>query len=83
LIVINTIKLAIEFLVWLIPMPFVDSVLEILNKSLCAGLAAIYAYSPFLALLVSLMLFIVYSFIFSRVTRYLRYTKSELATALG
>lgn len=76
LIVINTVKLAIEFLVWLIPIPFVDSVLEIFNKSLCAGLAALYAYSPFLASLVNLLLFVVCAFLFLRVTRYLRYLKT-------
>ena len=76
LIVINTIKLAIEFLVWLIPIPFVDSILEILNKSLCAGLAALYAYSPFIASLVNLLLFVICAFLFLRVTRYLRYLKT-------
>jgi hypothetical protein len=76
LIVINTVKLAIEFFVWLIPLPFVDSVLEILNKSLCAGVAALYAYSPFLASLINLLLFIVCAFLFLRVTRYLRYLKT-------
>ncbi|MCE3015804.1 MAG: hypothetical protein LW870_08030 [Pirellula sp.] len=76
LIVINTIKLVIEFLVWLIPIPFVDSALEIFNKSLCAGFAALYAYSPLLASLVNLLLFVVCAFLFLRVTRYLSYLKT-------
>ncbi len=37
IVVANTIKLAIEILVWLIPIPAVDAMLELGNKSLCAS----------------------------------------------
>jgi hypothetical protein len=57
LIVINTIKLGTEFVIWLVPIPFIDSVLEIFNKTACAALAALYAYSPFLASCLNLLLF--------------------------
>ena len=54
IIVVNTIKLSIEVLVWLIPFPVVDAVLELCNKSICVSLMALYAYSPLLALAVNL-----------------------------
>ena len=76
LIVINTVKLAAEFFVWLIPIPFVDSLVEIANKSLCAALAGLYAYSPTLAAIVNLILFVSCAMVFLKVTRYLHYFKS-------
>lgn len=75
IIVINTIKLSCEFFVWLIPIPFVDSIFETVNKSACATLAILYAYSPYAALLVNFVLFSACALIFLQVTRYLRYFK--------
>ena len=57
IVVINTVKFFFEVMVWLIPFPFVDAVLEAANKSLCLGLMAIYAFSPFTATLLNLILF--------------------------
>ena len=57
IIVINSIKFFFEVLVWLIPVPFVDAILEAGNKLLCAGLMAIYAWSPLVATLINLLLF--------------------------
>ncbi|MEL7499821.1 MAG: hypothetical protein AAFN77_19615 [Planctomycetota bacterium] len=57
IIVINSIKFFFEILVWLIPFPFVDALLEACNKSLCAGLMAIYAWSPLVATMINLVLF--------------------------
>lgn len=75
IVVINTIKLSCEFFVWLIPIPFVDSIFETINKTACATLAILYAYSPFAALLVNFVLFFACALIFLQVTRYLRYFK--------
>ncbi|XZE20484.1 hypothetical protein SH449x_000357 [Pirellulaceae bacterium SH449] len=75
IIVINTIKLSCEFFVWLIPIPFVDSIFETINKTACATLAILYAYSPISALLVNFVLFLACALIFVQVTRYLRYFK--------
>ena len=46
ILVINSVKFFFEFLVWLTPVPFLDAIFEVCNKSLCAALMAIYAYSP-------------------------------------
>ncbi len=75
LIVINTIKLSLEFFVWLLPIPMVDTFFEVCNKTLCAGLAFLYAYSPWLSLGVNVLLFIACALIFLQVTRWLRYFK--------
>ena len=69
IVVVNTIKLAIEILVWLIPIPTVDALLELGNKSLCASLMALYAYSPFLATLLNLCILGVCCLVFFRVRR--------------
>ncbi len=55
-IMINTVKLFFEALIWLTPIPFIDAALEICNKSLCAALLALYCYSPWLAAAVDLLL---------------------------
>ncbi len=58
IIVINTIKFLFEVTIWLIPFPSVDAILEAANKSICVGLMAIYAYSPFLATVLNLLIFV-------------------------
>lgn len=59
IVVINTIKFFFEVSVWLIPFPMVDAALEIANKSVCAALMAVYAYSPAWATVINMMLFLV------------------------
>lgn len=86
--VINSIKLFTEILVWLMPIPFVDGLLEIANKSLCLGLMAIYSYSPALATLLNLALLVLCGLVFFRVKRRLRsmrelMLKPILAKAFG
>jgi hypothetical protein len=75
IVVINTIKLGCEFFVWLIPVPFVDSIFEASNKIACVSLALLYAYSPTLSALLNLLIFVVCALIFIQVSRYLRYFK--------
>ena len=75
IVVVNTIKLAIEILVWLIPIPAVDAMLELGNKSLCASLMALYAYSPLLASLLNLCILGVCCLVFFRVRRRLDYMR--------
>lgn len=70
--VINSIKLFTEILVWLTPIPFVDGLLEVANKSLCLGLMAIYSYSPLLATALNLALLSVCFVLFLQVKRRLR-----------
>ncbi|MFO0943953.1 MAG: hypothetical protein U0930_24720 [Pirellulales bacterium] len=72
--VVNLVKLFFEFIIWLIPIPAVDAIAEISNKSLCAGLMALYCYSPWLATIVNLGLlvvcFLVFNWIYRRVNFY-------------
>jgi hypothetical protein len=58
ILVINSVKFFFEVMVWLTPFPFIDALLEAANKSLCAGLIAIYAYSPTVATIINLSLFV-------------------------
>jgi len=59
ILVINSVKFFCEVMVWLTPFPFVDALLEAANKSVCAGLIAIYAYNPMIATVLNLILFAV------------------------
>lgn len=73
ILVINFVKLFFEFMVWLIPFPTVDALLEFGNKSSCAALMAIYCYSPILATSINLMMFAFCGLIFLWVYRRTRY----------
>lgn len=72
--VINIIKLLFEFFVWLIPIPAIDAVVEICNKSLCLGLMSLYSYSPWLATLLNLTILgiclVVFAWVYRRVNFY-------------
>lgn len=56
IVVINTVKFFFEILTWITPVPFLDAIFELCNKALCAGLMAIYTYSPTLATVINLVL---------------------------
>lgn len=75
IIVVNTIKLAMEICVWLIPIPAVDAMFEIGNKSLCASLMGLYAYNSLLATLLNLCILGVCCLVFFRVRRRLAYMR--------
>ena len=75
ILVVNTIKLAIELLVWLIPFPTVDAILEVANKSLCAALMSLYAYSPWLSAAINLTILAICCLVFFRVKRRIAYVK--------
>lgn len=72
-VVINVVKLFCEFLVWLIPVPVIDALIEAMNKSICAGLMALYCYSPSLATCVNLLLLLICLLIFGWIYRRLKY----------
>ena len=63
-IVINSVKFFFEFLIWITPVPFLDACFEVANKSLCCGLMAIYAFSPALATVINILVFVVCLIIF-------------------
>ena len=76
--VINSVKFFFEFLVWLTPVPFLDAVFEVCNKTLCAMLMAIYAFSPTLATLINLAFFLVAAILFRWVSRRVRFYRTML-----
>lgn len=78
-IVINVVKLFFEFLVWLIPIPTVDALLEAGNKMACAGLMGVYCYSPAIATLINLALLAVCLLVFGWVYRRLAYYRDVIS----
>ena len=76
--VINTVKFFYEVLVWLIPIPFVDALLEAGNKLTCAGLMAIYAWNPVAATIINLLIFAACLMMFRWVTRQTGYMRAIL-----
>lgn len=55
-IVVNSVKFFFEFLVWLTPIPLVDALFETANKTFCAALMGLYAFSPTLATVLNLII---------------------------
>ncbi|QEG20931.1 hypothetical protein [Mariniblastus fucicola] len=78
ILVINTIKFFFEVSVWLMPFPFVDAMLEAANKSACAALMAVYAWSPFWATMLNLVIFLACLWAFRWVKRQVTYMRSIL-----
>jgi hypothetical protein len=78
ILVINSVKFFCEVMVWLTPFPFVDALLEAGNKSVCAGLIAIYAYSPMIATILNLILFAVCLVMFRWTQRRVTWLRSVL-----
>ncbi len=81
-IVINAVKLFFEFLVWLIPVPFVDAIIEVANKSICAALMSLYCFSPSLAAGVDLVLLIACALVFGWIYRRLRFYREIIGGPL-
>lgn len=82
IIVINTVKFFFEVLVWLIPVPFIDAALEVANKSVCAGLMFVYAWSPIAATIFNLLLFGICLIVFRWVHRRVTYAHAILGQPL-
>ncbi|MCC9658568.1 hypothetical protein [Rhodopirellula halodulae] len=78
MVVINSVKFFFEFLVWLTPFPTVDAIFEVCNKSLCAALMAVYAFSPTLATVLNLMILFVAALIFRWVARRIKFYRTML-----
>jgi len=73
ILVINGVKLFFEFIVWLTPIPAIDALVEVLNKSLCVALVGLYAWSPFLATALNLLILAACGCIFLWTQRRLAY----------
>ena len=76
LFVINSVKFFFEVLIWLTPIPAVDAMFELANKTVCAALMALYAFSPTLALAINLGLLVAALFVFRWVHRRLTFYRS-------
>ena len=75
IIVINTVKFFFEILAWLTPAPSVDALLEATNKSVCACLMAVYAYSPFAAAAINVLIFFACLIVFKWIHRRVIYAR--------
>ena len=62
--VINAVKFFFEILVWLTPVPFLDAIFELCNKTACAALMAVYAWSPMAATALNATIFVIAFVIF-------------------
>ncbi len=76
IIVVNSVKFFFEFLVWLTPIPTVDAIFEVCNKSLCAALMAVYAFSPALATIINLIILAVSLVVFRWMSRRVRFYRT-------
>lgn len=78
ILVINTVKFFFEILVWIIPFPFIDAMLEAGNKAACAGLMVIYAYSPLVATVLNLLMFVACLFAYFWIRRRVVYARTMM-----
>lgn len=62
ILVINGVKLFCEFMIWLIPVPLVDAIVEASNKTLCVALICLYCWSPLVATILNLVLLTICGF---------------------
>ncbi len=76
LIIINAVKFFFEFLIWLTPIPFIDALFEVCNKTAAATLMAVYAYSPTLATIFNLILLTVAAIILRWIGRHVRFYRT-------
>ena len=59
IVVINTVRFLFEVLIWITPIPTVDAIFEVANKTVCAALMVVYGFSPTVATVVNLAVFAV------------------------
>ncbi len=78
IIVINTVKYFFELLVWISPIPALDAAFETANKAVTAGLVAVYAFNPHLAMLLNVILFLICLAIFNWTRRRVKYFRAML-----
>ena len=82
ILVINSVKFFFEFLVWLTPIPLLDAVFEVGNKSVCAALMTVYALSPTLATIINLAILLVAAIMLRWVSRRTRFYRSMILDPL-
>jgi hypothetical protein len=78
ILVINSVKFFFEFLCWLTPVPFLDAVFEVCNKSLCVALMAMYAFSPTLATGINLVMLLTAAIMLKWIFRRVRFYRTMI-----
>lgn len=76
IIVINTVKYFFELLVWISPIPGLDAAFETANKVVTAVLATVYAFNPYLALALNVILFLICLAVFNWTRRRVKFFRS-------
>lgn len=76
--VISSVRLFFELLVLISPIPTLDAIFECSNKAVAGILATIYAFNPYLAFVLNIVLFLICLVIFQWVNRRLRHLKAVL-----
>ena len=79
--VVNSVKFFFELLIWITPIPFLDACFEFANKTICAALLSLYAYSPTIATAISLTLLVICIVAFRWLHRHLRYYRKKMFKA--
>jgi hypothetical protein len=74
--IVNSVKFFFEFLIWLTPIPFIDAIFEVCNKTVCATLMAIYAFSPTVATVINFVILLVAAILFRWISRRVRFFRS-------
>ena len=75
---INSVKFFFEFMVWLTPVPLLDAVFEVCNKSLCVALMAVYAFSPTVATIINLSMLLLAAIVLRWISRRVRFYRSMI-----
>jgi hypothetical protein len=73
IVVINTVKYFFELLVWISPIPALDAMFETANKAVTAALVAVYAFNPYIAMVINVILFLICLLIFNWARRSVKY----------
>ena len=63
--VVNSVKFFFEVMILISPFPTVDAIFEAINKAFTAFLIAVYLFSPWLAMVLNLLIFFISLMIFS------------------
>ncbi len=83
ILVIHAVRFFFELLVWLSPVPLLDAIFEATNKTFCAGLMLLYAFSPWLALVVNILLFLICLALFRRARKVTGVVLTRMREASG
>lgn len=70
LIVVMTVRLFFEFMIYLIPVPFIEMLLETVKNGVSFGLIVLAIFFPLLAVFVNIVFFIVCLFLYRKASRY-------------